>query len=357
MLTCCHEKNSSPWRTALWLLFLFTGVNIIYLCTSFDLHHWTLQYFSARNETLHAFHSSSEEEPNQLFTRYPVAPLGRETALQKSSFPFPIENITYELAAAPSTVNACKSGLRTLFLVHTAPSHFHHRNTLRERLGATYNNTLVFLTGLTSDYTLTRNISAEAKQHGDVVILPYVDAYRNLTYKFVYGIKWTIENCPGAKHVVKIDDDIVVNVYRLDAYLNDTFSKRTGDFHCLTWHNMGVIRDPNSPWYLSKELYPKNRFPAYCSGSAMFLPVSKLDALYNASFSVPFIPVDDAYVTGELAKLAKVGHVEINREYTLNGMPQRVAKGEVMFAHFYNDKEREVAWKNMVPPTTQVRVV
>lgn len=327
-------------------LCILTAVNVIWLCVYFDLHQATVQYFAPAT-----FYSKATTQfvTKDLTWTASVDPVQR--LLQPyHRLPFPVEMVTSDLPVARDAVAACKRGLRTLFFIHTSPTHSSHRAALRQYLGG-FNHTLVFFVGLSADAAVRSNVSAEAKLHGDTVVLPYRDAYRNLTYKFVYGIKWTVDNCPDVKHVIKMDDDIVVNVYRLDAYLKDSSAQDA--FHCLTWHRMGVVRDKNSPWYLSKEMYRKDRFPPYCSGSAMLLPTKKLRALYMASFFVPFISVDDAYVSGELALLANISHVEINKEFTLQGKWQKVARGEVIFAHFYREDNRLAAWKGMQEPAAE----
>ena len=49
---------------------------------------------------------------------------------------------------------------------------------------------------------------------GDEQACPFLfqDTYRNLTLKTVMGLKWSAIFCPQARHVMKTDDDIFVNV-------------------------------------------------------------------------------------------------------------------------------------------------
>ncbi|EEC01546.1 beta-1,3-N-acetylglucosaminyltransferase, putative [Ixodes scapularis] len=110
--------------------------------------------------------------------------------------------------------------LSYLFFVHTAPDHFTHRDILRKFIGdatlmSRYNWSIVFFLGLARDAKTMDMVLEEATHNGDIVIFPYMDTYRNLTYKYVYGMKWTMDNCPSAKYIVKMDDDIVLNLYKL----------------------------------------------------------------------------------------------------------------------------------------------
>jgi hypothetical protein len=82
-------------------------------------------------------------------------------------------------------------------------------------------------------------IHAESHRYGDLVQTDYLDTYRNLTFKAISWMKWVDEHCKGIENLVKSDDDIVVDVFRLDSYLkklskahNKTTYRR---FHCYYW--------------------------------------------------------------------------------------------------------------------------
>ncbi|KAH9365514.1 hypothetical protein HPB48_016292 [Haemaphysalis longicornis] len=252
--------------------------------------------------------------------------------------PFAIENVTF-LPDAHSVKHRCRtSTLNHIFFVHTAPGNWAKRRVLRKAIGDIelahkHGWTTVFFIGLSRDIKIQQKVADEAERHGDVVMLPYVDTYRNLTYKYVYGMKWTMDNCGSASYVVKMDDDMVINLTKLLAYLKSRKLAEKPAFHCFVWVNMMVDRNTKSPWYLSRNVYRRNFFPRYCSGSTVLFESTILEALYNASFLVPFMSVDDAFVTGEAAKIAAVGHVRLNRFYSIGGGRwKEVAKGKYIFA-------------------------
>lgn len=267
--------------------------------------------------------------------------------------PFPIESASY-LPDAYSVVSSCKQKINQLFFVHTAPAHTMHRDILRSFLGdpeltSMYNWTTVFFVGLSKNQRVMNAVVEEADRHGDIVVLPYLDSYRNLTYKYIYGMKWTMDNCPSAQYIVKMDDDIVIHLEKLVSYLENVPKPEKPAFHCCVWNGMPVIRHTNSPWYISKRKYPKKVFPRYCSGSVVMFRGAVLRALYNASFSVDFMSVDDAYVTGEVAKRAGVGHVPLNKYYSFSGDKwDVVAKGDIMFGHIQDETLRVKAWSIIV---------
>ncbi|XP_077490573.1 uncharacterized protein LOC144101341 isoform X1 [Amblyomma americanum] len=271
--------------------------------------------------------------------------------------PFPVENVT-SLPTAFKVVSDCQRDLDYIFFVHTATTHSDHRRVLREvvansSFGAQYNWTTVFFVGMSPVDQVWASVTKEAELHGDVVVLPYMDTYRNLTYKFVYGIKWTLENCPRARFVLKMDDDIVLHLPTLVKKFTGSSTGASSSstplppkFHCCVWDGMPVIRQTALPWYMSNEVYPKKYFPRYCSGSAVFMESAALRPLYNASFEVPYLPVDDAYVTGELAAVAGIGHEALNRIYSFDGSKwMSVVDGTLLVVQVWSAETRSKAWR------------
>ena len=43
--------------------------------------------------------------------------------------------------------------------------------------------------------------------------------YRNLTYKHTMGLQWAATYCPQSRYVIKMDSDIVVDLYQLMDYM------------------------------------------------------------------------------------------------------------------------------------------
>ncbi|KAH9369218.1 hypothetical protein HPB48_016933 [Haemaphysalis longicornis] len=52
----------------------------------------------------------------------------------------------------------------------------------------------------------------ESQQYGDILQEDFQDSYRNLTHKTVMMLRWTTAQCPQARFVVKIDDDLLPNL-------------------------------------------------------------------------------------------------------------------------------------------------
>ena len=52
----------------------------------------------------------------------------------------------------------------------------------------------------------------------NMVMLPMIDTYQNLTLKVKLGVKWMVENT-NAKWLLKVDDDTYTDLKRLESYL------------------------------------------------------------------------------------------------------------------------------------------
>ena len=55
----------------------------------------------------------------------------------------------------------------------------------------------------------------ENHRYFDLLQGNFKEAYRNLTYKHVMGLQWVTRYCSQAEFVIKMDDDIIVNFYRI----------------------------------------------------------------------------------------------------------------------------------------------
>ena len=52
----------------------------------------------------------------------------------------------------------------------------------------------------------------EQARHGDLVMADFVDDYKNMTLKHLVQLRYFHEHCAGTKYLVKLDDDVAVNV-------------------------------------------------------------------------------------------------------------------------------------------------
>lgn len=83
-----------------------------------------------------------------------------------------------------------------LMLVHSAPENSLKRHVVRETWGQqTSDVTLLFLVGYSGRYQ--SKLEEENKRYQDLIQGNFLDAYRNMTYKHVMGLKWATYYCPS----------------------------------------------------------------------------------------------------------------------------------------------------------------
>jgi len=120
---------------------------------------------------------------------------------------------------------------RTLFIaIFSAPNNFEKRQIIRETwlrhvTDLHYTRGLLdvvgysFVVGQTTDQSVQSKIEKESKNNADILQVEMNDSYHNLTRKVVAILNWVNSNCPRADFVLKVDDDVYVNVRNLATVL------------------------------------------------------------------------------------------------------------------------------------------
>ena len=217
--------------------------------------------------------------------------------------------------------------LSCIVIVHTSPRHFNRRNIMRETwLNSSYYNPesirVVFLLGQVSNISLQMKIEHENSVFKDIVQGHFIDSYHNLTNKGVMGLKWITEYCQNAEFIVKIDDDVFVNFFKVFSEMSQIRNKKK--YIACNRLDAGtnyIQRETYGKWYVHKDEFKRMRYYPYtsCSGLVVFISRDLVPLLYTAAFMSPFFWVDDMYLFGILpAKINGVIHQKLNMNLTLN---------------------------------------
>jgi len=103
-------------------------------------------------------------------------------------------------------------------LVISAPDHFKQREAIRKSWGNTRDNKEVvfsFLVGLSDNSTVGKAVTEESDKNGDVIVNNIDDLYQNLSLKTISAFVWLKQFCPKSNFLLKVDDDMFVQVARL----------------------------------------------------------------------------------------------------------------------------------------------
>ncbi|CAG9864525.1 unnamed protein product [Phyllotreta striolata] len=233
---------------------------------------------------------------------------------------FAIKDFHYTLKASKCRNH---SSIKALFIVTSYFGNVETRSAMRRAFSDDDLTQLqfkrVFLLGLAPADKYTKQISVEneSKRFGDIVQGNFIEAYRNLTYKHLMGLKWAADNCFNAEFVIKMDDDVVVNMEKVPVLL-DTFTPLTNRLFIAGYvlRNMVAIREPANKWYVTRKEYSPAVYPTFVSGWFYVTNPKTAGKLHKLSQTTEYFWIDDTYITGVLAQKLKVKHFDISRYYT-----------------------------------------
>merc|ERR1719318_1150205 len=118
--------------------------------------------------------------------------------------------------------------------------------------------------------------------------MDFADTYTNLTIKSVMALRWVLDYCYEAEFVIKADDDTLINILGLVRYLGIVVRPSQRTFFCYVWNRVNVERE--GKWRVPYKQYRNSTYPMACNGPLYILPKAQIPQLYEASFTVPFIP-------------------------------------------------------------------
>ncbi|GFN88584.1 hexosyltransferase [Plakobranchus ocellatus] len=194
-----------------------------------------------------------------------------------------------------------------VIIVHTAPANLGRRQRIRETFGKRslfypFNIRVAFLLGKTLNTTLERVLWMEHARYNDTVMGDFIDDYHNLTLKGVMGYRWVSQYCSNSEIVLKIDDDVFVNTYKLLYSFLPHMRGKPKSIFCNLWHKntMPILRQ--GKWKVDNRLFSKmNTFPYdYCSGFVVLLSTDLMGPMHQAAMTTPFFWIDDVYLFGML---------------------------------------------------------
>ena len=240
-----------------------------------------------------------------------------------------------------------------LLIVLTIPSHSELRNAIREtwtkanswpNFKKSMSIKTVFLFGKYADSKDNSRVINESMKYGDIVVGNFLDSYRNLTIKVLNGLYWARHYCASAKFIAKIDDDTFINIPLLYKYLE---AKPQLNYTIFGYLIMKSMTKRTGKYYVSYKSYPFYSYPPYTTGNMYIATSETFFALLDVAPYQPRIEMEDVFITGILAKIAKIRH----RAYP-RGMyfPRKAAsacefvKNTKLFSKNYESKDVWKAW-------------
>lgn len=203
-----------------------------------------------------------------------------------------------------------------LLLITSYVGHRTLRNVHRNALNQTYLNSLgfrrVFLLAAvpkTEYFVKQYQLEDEQRKYGDLIQGDFQDTYRNLSYKHSMGLGWAVYNCYLETYFyVKLDDDIVFDIFHLREYLLHLIESRDRliqSNHFISGYITNAstpIREKNNKWYVSYEEYPHEQYPASVSGWLYITTPATAARIFQLSQILwqksKVFWIDDIWITG-----------------------------------------------------------
>jgi hypothetical protein len=197
--------------------------------------------------------------------------------LDLSDFHYLLNN---EVLCNPSQLSD-KSKL-LIVLIHSARQNLESREAIRHswalvRKYSGWEVRLLFLIGAEDPFNpettieernlINSTIEVEEEKYSDMLMGSFYDVYRNMTYKHLMGYKWILEYCPNANFLLRVDDDVFVDIFQvIELISSKEVNLESDSLYCyLSWERP-VERGNDSKWSVTEEEFPLDVYPNYCLG-------------------------------------------------------------------------------------------
>ncbi|XP_075730740.1 lactosylceramide 1,3-N-acetyl-beta-D-glucosaminyltransferase-like [Rhipicephalus microplus] len=248
--------------------------------------------------------------------------------------------------------------------VLSASEHYEHRSAVRATWGGVLTTMpgfkVVFMLGRPHSDATQNRIVREDAEHDDIVQGNFLDTYRNLTLKSLMMLRWTNSFCPNTRYLLKIDDDVLLNVWDfvITLYRLAANEQRRTIWGTVISHARPARRKKGryGKWYVPTWMYAKATYPDYVNGPAYVISGDSVPLLLRSSSEVPYFYIEDVYLTGLVAEKAGIRRVN-DRGYVLH--PKRNIRPcqnpRVVVSHGWNPRNLRSAWRKMAGRINRTR--
>ncbi|XP_037935575.1 beta-1,3-galactosyltransferase 5-like [Teleopsis dalmanni] len=176
----------------------------------------------------------------------------------------------------------------------------------------------------TEHFINQNQLQNEQERFGDLLQGNFMEGYRNLSYKHIMGLRWAAIECKQAKFIIKIDDDIVYDVFQLRRYLElleVQHAELASSDNLLSGYvlrNTKPQRNIANKWFVSSQEYIGDIYPDYLSGWLYITNSATATKLVYEAQQSNFFWIDDTWVTGILREKLKIPIQTLNAWYSAN---------------------------------------
>ena len=304
---------------------------------SFVLAMSTLVLIQFLNSTNIVLKSSSHSRPAQM--------VSRSTVDMYDSYGFTVEALNFTLLPK----NACETDPYILVCVVSHVNNFEVRNKWRTFMknvsledasspALTLGYEMVFLVAEGSQND-SKKLQKEHFDHGDIVQVGFQEAYHKLVSKSLAMLDWFNHWCQRAQFLLKIDDDVFLNLPKLANIIQKAQEKEriiSGENFLLGRYVMNRLtpRQKHSRWYIPETLYNKTLLPPFVNGAAYIMSKTAVHGIQSKCAKGPAILVEDIFLTGICRQKAGVKAVFDHRLCIFYDKLEYIPKMCATFHHY-----------------------
>lgn len=190
-----------------------------------------------------------------------------------------------------------------VIIIMSAPTHLEARMAIRQtwgHFGQRSDISILFMLGATLDSRVETILKKEQKTYNDVIRGKFLDSYSNLTLKTISTLEWVDSYCSKVKYILKTDDDMFINVPRLQGFAIMHAKDKNVIFGRLA-KKWKPIRSKKSKYYVSQTQFKHTVFPDFTTGPAYLLSSDIVRKLYDAALDQTYLKLEDVFITGIVA--------------------------------------------------------
>ncbi|XP_054853349.1 beta-1,3-galactosyltransferase 9 [Eublepharis macularius] len=150
-----------------------------------------------------------------------------------------------------------------------------------------YTTRILFVLGKPSSEATDLEVIREFQEHQDLIEGAFFDSPENQTLKTTTAVEWIVTFCPGARFILKTDEEMFVNLPNLVDYLLSLRTHLEEIYLGKVVHQEVPNRDPQSPSFVPLQTYPEKYYPDYCSATALVISQDVARMIYVTAHEVP----------------------------------------------------------------------
>ncbi|XP_011499769.1 PREDICTED: UDP-GalNAc:beta-1,3-N-acetylgalactosaminyltransferase 1-like [Ceratosolen solmsi marchali] len=224
----------------------------------------------------------------------------------------------YKNSLFVSDYDKCKKkgkNLRLIIVILSHPLNYYARKSIRETWGQfrQYKEIqILFFLGIRTDFWLQKQVSKEIKVYNDIIQRYLHDTDANLSYKTNFALQWINEYCSEAKFMLKVHDNVFLNVPQLMIFVkthmkcnNTIFAKFSQNIPYLFWSKQNNLN------YFASQ-YKMPLLPVLV-GDTYLLTNDTVKKLFKKALEKKAARINDIVMTSIIAEDLKINRRNIDK--------------------------------------------